>query len=95
MKGKFWGPVPVNSFLDEFLDVRTPRMPTVRYTKFVDVASQRKEPDMYAPLVRFFFSNLKQVIHSPFSRFLRSSPSVKELLFSTRRIMKTQNPVSC
>lgn len=59
MKGKFWGPVPVPRFFDEFLNVETPRMPTVRYSKFVHVASRSKEPDMYAPLVRCFFCNHK------------------------------------
>ena len=57
MKGKFWGPVPVADFFDEFFDAKFPCLPsTANYEiQASNVASLKGEPDMYEPLVRFIY----------------------------------------
>jgi len=54
MKGKFWGPVPVDRFFEEFLDVEIPTMPKVNKRKLAALA-KKPEKEMYKPLVRHFF----------------------------------------
>jgi hypothetical protein len=56
MKGKFWGPVSVKEFFDQFLDVKTVTdMPEIDFKAVKDVANQKLETAMYDPLVNYIF----------------------------------------
>ena len=76
MKGKFWGPVSVEEFFDQFLDMKTDPMPEIDLKAIKDVANQKLETAMYDPLVKYLFVCLSTYLFDP--RSLHSSLSVKE-----------------
>ena len=62
MKGKFVGPIHPCAFLDAYLSVETPALPTVDFSALRTVAMKVKEKDMYDPLVRIVFFLLAVVL---------------------------------
>ena len=72
MKGKFWGPVSVKKFFDQFLDVKTDSMPEIDFKAVKDVANQKLETTMYDPLVNNLFVHLSSYLFDP--RSLHSTP---------------------
>ena len=59
MKDKFWGPVPISDFFEEFLDGKFPCLPSTANSGYeilaCDIAALKAESDMYELLVRFIY----------------------------------------
>jgi hypothetical protein len=62
MKGKFWGPVSVKEFFNNFLSVDTSSMPKINLEAVKDVANQKLETAMYDPLVNLSFCLFEHVL---------------------------------
>ena len=55
MKGNFWGPVSVQEFLDQFLNVEVGPIPEIDFKAVQNVANQKLETAMYDLLVNLPF----------------------------------------
>ena len=55
MKGKFWGPISVEEFFDQFLNLEVDPIPEIDFEAVKNVTNQKLETEMYDPLVNFSF----------------------------------------